>query len=432
MTSGSIQIRNERRAGLLLIAAAGAALLLANGPWAEAYHHALEARVGPMMPRHGMMSIHEWIADGLMALFFMLVGLEVEREWYEGRLNTPAERRLPIIAVIAGMAVPALVNLGVTRGEAGLVNGWAIPAATDIAFAIGVLAILGRHAPPALKLLLVTVAIIDDIGAVVIIAIAFTADLDRAALAGALIVAGAMAAMGQFGVRRLTPFIAGFVVLWLLTLASGVHATIAGVLAALTIPLGKSEGTSPLRRLEHGIHPWVMFGVVPLFGLASAGVSLGGGIEALAAPLPLGILLGLFVGKQLGVFAAIYAVVRTGLAPMPRGTSWRQLWGAASLCGIGFTMSLFIGALAFPGQPELIEAAKIGTLAGSLLSALLGFLILRTARPVASDPEDDEECEELFAADQPDNRSPRPGSQERLTAPTYFTPVSSADPSGAP
>ena len=407
MATRSIQIRNERRAGLLLIAAAGAALLLANGPWAEAYHHALEARIGPALPRHGVMSVHQWIADGLMALFFLLVGLEVKREWYEGRLNTPAERRLPIIAAIAGMAVPALVYLGVTRGEAGLVNGWAIPAATDIAFAVGVLAILGRHAPPALKLLLVTLAIIDDIGAVVIIAVAFTADLDRVALAGALAVAGAMAAMGQFGVRRLTPFVAGFVLLWLLTLASGVHATIAGVVAALTIPLGTSEGKSPLKRLEHAIHPWVMFGVAPLFGLASAGVALGGGISALAAPLPLGILLGLFVGKQLGVFAAIYAVVRLKLAPMPRGTNWRQLWGAASLCGIGFTMSLFIGALAFPGQPVLIEAAKIGTLAGSLLSALLGFLILRTAPAVPSDPEDDEECEELFAAGKTNDRWPR-------------------------
>jgi len=402
MPTRSAQIRQERFAGLLLIAAAGVALALANGPWADAYHYALEARVGPSMPRHGVMSIHEWIADGLMALFFLLVGLEVKREWYEGRLASPAERRLPIIAALAGMAVPAFVYLGVTRGDAGLVNGWAIPAATDIAFAIGVLAILGRYAPPALKLLLVTLAIIDDIGAVIIIAVAFTADLDRAALAGALGIAGAMAAMGQFGVRRLAPFVAGFVILWLLTLASGVHATIAGVLAALTIPLGHGEGKSPLRRLEHNIHPWVMFGVVPLFGLASAGVALGGGIKALAAPLPLGILLGLFVGKQFGVFVAIYGVVRSGLAPMPRGTNWRQLWGAATLCGIGFTMSLFIGALAFPASPALVEAAKIGTLAGSLLSALLGFLILRTAPAAPASPENADAYDDVFAADEPD------------------------------
>jgi Na+:H+ antiporter, NhaA family len=401
------QIRRERQAGLLLIAAAALALLLANGPLAGDYHHLLEMRVGPALPRLGLMSIHQWIADGAMAGFFLLVGLEVKREWYEGRLATVAERRLPIIAALAGMAVPALVFLSVTSDDPALARGWAIPAATDIAFAIGVLALLGRHAPPALKLLLVTLAIIDDIGAVIVIAVAYTADLDRSALAAALVVAGAMAAMGQFGVRRLTPYLIGFLALWLVTLASGVHPTIAGVIAALTIPLGKGEAKSPLRRLEHAIHPWVMFGVVPLFGMASAGVALDGGLERLAAPLPLAILLGLFLGKQLGVFAAIVAVVKSGLAPMPRGTNWRQLWGAASLCGIGFTMSLFIGALAFPASPALIAAAKIGTLAGSLLSALLGFAILRTAPPIASTQEDDEACDDLFAADEPDDHWPR-------------------------
>ena len=401
MSEPSTQIRQERLAGLLLIVAAAAALVVANSPWAAAYHHALEARVGPAMPRLGVMSIHQWIADAAMALFFLLVGLEVKREWYEGRLSTPAERRLPIIAAIAGMAVPALLYLGVTGGDPALVNGWAIPAATDIAFAIGVLAILGRHAPPAIKLLLVTIAIIDDIGAVIIIAVAYTADLDRGALAGALVVAGAMAAMGQFGVRCLAFFLAGFAILWLLVLASGVHPTIAGVLAALTIPLGRGEDASPLLRLEHGLHPWVMFGIVPLFGLASAGVALEGGLGALASPLPLGILLGLFVGKQAGVLAAVYGVVRLGLAPMPRGTGWRHLWGAAALCGIGFTMSLFIGALAFPASPGLVEAAKLGTLAGTLLSAVAGYFILRTAPALAGAPDadDESEAEEIFCAD---------------------------------
>ena len=407
MTTRSTQIRSERRAGLLLIAAAGAALVIANGPWADAYHHALEARIGPVLPRHGVMSVHHWIADGLMAIFFLLIGLEVKREWYQGRLATPAERRLPIIAALAGMAVPALVYLAVTRGEAGLVNGWAIPAATDIAFAIGVLALLGRHAPPAVKLLLVTIAIIDDVGAVVIIALAYTAELDRAALAGMLAVAGGMAAMGQFGVRRLGWFLAAFVLLWLLTLASGVHATIAGVLAALTIPLGTGEARSPLKRLEHAIHPWVMFGVVPLFGLASAGVSLDGGLGTLAEPLPLAILLGLLIGKPLGVFAAIYAVVRLNLAPMPRCCSWRQLLGASVLCGIGFTMSLFIVALAFPADPELVEAAKVGILSGSLLSALAGFLLLRTAPAVEVTPEDEEDYVDVFASDEPDDERRR-------------------------
>ena len=407
MSKNERKSRQERNAGLILIAAAGLALLLANGPLAGAYHHLLEARIGPVMPRHGVMSVHEWIADALMALFFLLVGLEVKREWYLGHLATSAERRLPIIAAVAGMAVPALVYLAVTRNDPALVSGWAIPAATDIAFAIGVLAILGRHAPPALKLLLVTIAIIDDIGAVIIIALAYTADLDRAALVGALVVAGAMAAMGQFGVRRLGWFVAGFILLWLLTLASGVHATIAGVLAALTIPLGKGEARSPLKRLEHAIHPWVMFGVVPLFGLASAGVSLAGGIGALVEPLPLGILLGLFVGKPIGVFAAIYAVVRLKLAPMPPCASWRQLLGASALCGIGFTMSLFIGALAFPGQPALIESAKIGILAGSLLSALVGFFLIRNAPVVPATPEDEEDYVDVFASDEPEDERRR-------------------------
>jgi NhaA family Na+:H+ antiporter len=404
MSEQASQIQHERAAGLLLIAAAVAALMLANGPWADAYHHALDARIGPVMPRLGQMSIHQWIADGAMALFFLLVGLEVKREWYEGRLAAPAERRLPIIAAAAGMALPALVYLGVTGFDPALVRGWAIPAATDIAFAIGVLAILGRHAPPSIKLLLVTIAIVDDIGAVIVIALAYTADLDVVALGGALAVAAAMAALGQFGVRRLWPFVAGFVLLWLLVLQSGVHPTIAGVLAALTVPLGRGEARSPLRRLEHGLHPWVMFGIVPLFGLASAGVALDAGLGALVQPLPLGVLLGLVVGKQLGVFAAIWAAVRSGLAPMPHGATWRHIYGAALLCGIGFTMSLFIGALAFPGDAARIDGARIGTLAGSLVAALAGWAVLRFAAPAPGardvDAEEAEDVEELFAADE--------------------------------
>ena len=397
----------ERNAGLLLIAAAAVALLLANGPFAETYHHVLETKFGPEFPRYGVLSAHQWIADALMAIFFMLVGLEVKREWYLGRLSTASDRRLPIIAAVAGMAIPALVFLSVTGGDPALARGWAIPAATDIAFAIGVLAILGRHAPPALKLLLVTIAIIDDIGAVIIIALAYTADLDRVALAGMLAVVGGMAAMGQFGVRRLGWFLVGFVLLWVLTLASGVHATIAGVLAALTIPLGTGEARSPLKRLEHAIHPWVMFGVVPLFGLASAGVSLDGGVGALAKPLSLGILLGLLVGKPLGIFTAIYTVVRLKLAPMPPCTNWQQLLGASALCGIGFTMSLFIVALAFPGDPALVEAAKVGILAGSLLAAMAGFLLLRTAPAVESTHEDKEDYVDVFASDKPEDEARR-------------------------
>jgi len=393
------QLKLEKYAGLLLIAAAALALIAANSPLAGAYHDLLHLELGPSMPRFGQMSLHQWVADGLMAVFFLLVGLEVKREWYEGRLSTPAERRLPILAAIAGMGLPALIYVAVIGGDPALMSGWAIPAATDIAFAVGVLAILGRHAPASIKLLLVTIAIVDDIGAVLIIALFYTASLNVWALAGALALAGGMAALGQFGVRRLGPFMAGFALLWLLVLASGVHPTISGVLAALTIPLGKGEPRSPLRWLEHHIHPWVMFGVVPIFGFVSAGVALGGGLSMLAEPLPLAIFAGLFLGKQLGIFGATWAAVRSGLVPRPDGTNWRQLYGAAALCGIGFTMSLFIGALAFPGDPARIDEAKLGTLAGSLLSAVVGYLILRLAPPVPSSAEDVDEAGEIFAGD---------------------------------
>jgi len=400
--SADKQQQLEKYAGLLLIVAAGVALLAANSSLAGTYHALLHWQFGPAMPRLGQLSLHEWIADGLMAIFFMLVGLEVKREWYEGRLSTPAERRLPILAAIAGMGLPALIYIAVTGGVPALVKGWAIPAATDIAFAVGVLAILGRNAPPSIKLLLVTIAIVDDIGAVLIIALFYTADLNVYAITGALGLAGGMAALGQFGVRSRWPFMIGFALLWLLMLASGVHPTISGVLTALTIPLGKGEERSPLKQLEHDIHPWVMFGVVPIFGLASAGVALIGGLDVLAEPLPLAILAGLFLGKQLGVFGAIWIAVRTGLAPQPDGTSWRQLYGAATLCGIGFTMSLFIGALAFPGDMTRIDDAKVGTLAGSILAAMLGYIIMRLAPPAVSSEEDAEEAAEIFAADQPD------------------------------
>jgi NhaA family Na+:H+ antiporter len=396
------QQRGERNAGLLLIAAAAAALIAANSPLADEYRHLLHLKLGPSLPRHGQLDLHHWIADGLMAIFFLLVGLEVKREWLEGRLSTPAERRVPILAAATGMAVPAIIFLALVGGDPALARGWAIPAATDIAFAVGVLAILGRHAPPSIKLLLVTIAIVDDIGAVIIIALFYTADLNVVALSSALALAGAMAALGQFGVRRLWPFLVGFALLWLLMLSSGVHATISGVLAALTVPLGRGEASSPLKRLEHRIHPWVMFAIVPLFGFASAGVALRGGAGLLLQPLPLAILLGLFLGKQLGIFGGIWIAVKAGIAPLPERAQWRQLYGAALLCGIGFTMSLFIGALAFPGSEALVDEAKVGILSGSLLSALAGYLVLRLSPASESHLEDEEECEELFGADQSD------------------------------
>ena len=393
-------IDREKLAGVLLMAAAAAALLLANSPAADVYRHVLHWHVGPSLPRLGVPTVHAWIADGLMAIFFLLVGLEVKREWYDGRLATPAERRLPIAAAVAGMAVPALVYLAATGFDPALMRGWAIPAATDIAFAVGVLALLGSRASPTLKLLLVAIAIVDDVGAVIVIALFYTADLQWPAIGAALGIAGAMVLLNRAGVRRLWPFLAGFLLLWLAMLASGIHPTIAGVIAALTIPLGRGEAHSPLKRLEHQLHPWVMFAIMPLFGLASAGVTLTGGWDALVQPLPLGIALGLLIGKQLGVFSAVWLVVRLTGSVQPPGTSWLQVYGASVLCGVGFTMSLFIGALAFPGDVDKIEAAKIGTLLGSLLSALLGWAILRFARPVTGPEEDRLEAGEIFGEDQ--------------------------------
>ncbi|MEO5971802.1 MAG: Na+/H+ antiporter NhaA [Sphingomicrobium sp.] len=393
--------RREKLAGLALIGSAALALLLANSPAADAFHHLLDYRFGPALPRIGVPTIHQWIADGLMAIFFLLVGLEVKREWYDGRLSTPAERRLPILAAVAGMAVPALAYLAATGLDPALVRGWAIPAATDIAFAIGVLALLGDRATPSLKLLLVTIAIVDDVGAVIIIALVYTANLDPTAIGAALLITAAMAGMALFGVRRLAPYIAGFALLWLAMLASGIHPAISGVIAALTVPLGRGEAHSPLKRLEHAIHPSVMFGVMPLFGLASAGVALGGGWGALLQPLPLAILLGLFLGKQVGVFGALWLADRSGLAPRPPGASWAQLYGVALLTGIGFTMSLFIGQLAFPGDAARVDAARLGTLAGSLLSALAGWAVLRLASRAEPVAEDAAEAEEIFGCDQP-------------------------------
>ena len=390
--------RQEKLAGLLLIAAAAIALLLANSSFYGAYRQLLETKLGPIMPRFGQMSAHDWVADGLMAIFFLLVGLEVKREWYDGRLSTAAERRLPLIAATAGMAVPALIYLAVTGFESGLVRGWAIPSATDIAFAVGVLALLGTRANPAIKLLLVAIAIIDDVGAVLIIALVYTSDLDLTAIAAAAAILAVMVGMNKFGVRSLWPYMTAFPLLWFAMLASGIHSTIAGVLAALTIPLG-DEGRSPLKRLEHVIHPWVMFGIMPLFGLVSAGVHIGA-VDDIANPLPLAIVAGLFLGKQLGVFGAIWLAVRTGVAPKPDHARWSELYGASVLCGIGFTMSLFIGALAFPAAPPDVEAAKLGTLVGSILSALLGFAVLRVVAPRPADAEETSEAAEIFGADQ--------------------------------
>lgn len=381
-------LASEAAGGVILMIVAVLAMIIANSPLAEDYFRLLNAKTGPVLSdKLGPMTLHLWINDALMAVFFLLVGLEIKREFVDGRLVSWQQRRLPLIAAFGGMAVPAAVFLTVTAGSPDLAQGWAIPAATDIAFAIGVLALLGRRVPTALKLFLTTVAIVDDMGAVVIIALAYTASIKGVALLAAAAILGAMMTMNRAGVRHLAPFLAGFVLLWFAVLVSGVHATIAGVLAAFTVPVVATPGKpdspdSPLHRLEHALHPWSAFLVVPLFGFANAGISLAGfGLGALLEPLPLGIAAGLFLGKQLGIFSLIWLSVKLGIAQRPRGATWMQVYGLAVLCGIGFTMSLFIGMLAFAASSELIEEAKLGVMSGSLLSGLLGYLILRFAKP---------------------------------------------------
>ncbi|MBP6547084.1 MAG: Na+/H+ antiporter NhaA [Phenylobacterium sp.] len=367
----------EAAGGLILMGLAGLALVVANSPLSHAYFAALHAPVA------GLDVLH-WINDGLMAVFFLLVGLEIKREVVDGELSTWPRRILPGVAAAGGMLVPALVYLAFQGGDPVTMHGWAIPAATDIAFALGILSLLGKRVPVSLKVFLTALAIIDDLGAVLIIAFFYTSDLALWALAGAAVALAVLIAMNRMKVAALTPYLVVGAVLWWLTLQSGVHATLAGVALALTIPLRRSlaapdDALSPLHRLEHAIQPWVAFAVVPIFGFANAGVSFAGlSFSDLLAPVPLGVAAGLFLGKQMGVFGSVWLLVRLGWAERPARATWRQVYGVSVLCGIGFTMSLFIGLLAFD-SPELQEATKLGVLAGSLLSAILGWAILRKA-----------------------------------------------------
>jgi Na+:H+ antiporter, NhaA family len=375
-------LASEAAGGILLMTAAMLAMMAANSAVSADYFHFLHAVTGPVLtPKLGPMTVHLWINDGLMAIFFLLVGLEIKREFVDGHLATWADRRLPIIAAAAGMFVPAIVYLAIAGGDPALVRGWAIPAATDIAFAIGVLALLGSRAPTSLKLFLTTVAIVDDMGAVAIIALFFTDELNIAALAAAAVIWLAMMALNRGKVTALTPYLILTALLWYATLLSGVHATIAGVMAAFAVPFRRTLAApdaedSTLHRLEHMLAKPVAFAIVPLFGFANAGVSLDGiGLAQAFAPLPLGIALGLFVGKQIGIFGAIWSAVKLGIAIRPAHANWAQVYGVSLLCGIGFTMSLFIGGLAFTG-PEQGDAVKIGVLMGSLASAIAGAAVL--------------------------------------------------------
>lgn len=370
--------------GIVLIAAAVLAMIAANSPLAENYFHLLHAETGPVIaPALGPMTVHLWINDALMAIFFLLVGLEIKRELVDGELADARKRRLPVIAAAAGMIVPAVVYLGIAGHDAALVRGWAIPAATDIAFAIGVMALLGPRVPAALKLFLTTVAIVDDMGAVAIIAVGYSDGLNLPALAAAAGVLAIMAAMNRHGIHRLTPYLIAALLLWWMVMLSGVHATVAGVLAAMTIPIAREDRISPLHRLEHALSPWVSFAIVPLFGFANAGVALTGmSASVLVEPVVIAVGAGLFLGKQVGILGGIALAEWLGIARRPEGANWAQIYGVALLAGIGFTMSLFIGGLAFPGNALLMDEVKIGVLGGSILSALAGYAVLRfAARP---------------------------------------------------
>lgn len=367
-------LASESAGGLVLMGAALAAIIVANSPLAPGYFAALHSVWGGL-------SIELWINDGLMAIFFLMVGLEIKREVLAGGLASWEQRALPGFAALGGMLVPALIYIAVNWGNAQTLSGWAIPAATDIAFALGVLSLLGKRVPTSLKVFLAALAILDDLGAVTIIALFYSTGLNMPMLLASFATLAVLIVMNRMGVRRLLPYLLLGVLLWFFVLQSGVHATLAGVALALCIPLGKpeEEARSPLLFLEEKMHYWVAFAVVPVFGFANAGVSLSGiTLGNLLDPVPLGVALGLFVGKQIGVFLAAVLAIRSGIAVLPEGSNWPQLYGVGLLCGIGFTMSLFIGNLAFPGAQHLIDEVKVGVLLGSVVAAIAGVILLRS------------------------------------------------------
>lgn len=377
-------MQKESAGGITLIVAAALALVIANSPFAGSYFAMLDV---PVVAGIGAGIIDKplllWINDGLMAVFFFLVGLEVKREALVGQLNTWDKASLPLMAAIGGMALPAAIYLAINAGSPENMSGWAIPAATDIAFALGVLTLLGPRVPVALKALLLAIAVIDDIGAITIIALFYTAETDVGMLLGAGVTLLVLAVFGRAKVASSIPYVLLSVVLWVFVLKSGVHATLAGVAAAMCVPIAGRGDAAPLERMEHALHPWVAFLVIPVFGFANAGVSLSGtGLETLFSPLPLGIAAGLVIGKQVGIVGFAWAAVKAGIARLPEGVSWRQIHALSLLAAIGFTMSLFIGNLAFADAAQ-VDAVKIGVLSGSLVAALAGYAMLRATLPDA-------------------------------------------------
>lgn len=377
---------NEASGGLVLMAVALLAILTANSPVAGNYFAALRVYIGPL-------SILHWINDALMAVFFLLVGLEIKREMLDGQLSSWSRRLLPGAAAAGGMAIPALIYVIFNLGDPAALRGWAIPTATDIAFALGVLSLLGPRVPASLKIFLAALAIIDDLGAVIVIALFYTADLNFVALGGAALVVAALIALNRLGMMRLWVYLILGAVLWVLVLRSGIHATLAGVILALTIPIRLTPGTpeaspsiSPLHQLEHALQKPVAFLIVPIFGFANAGVSFASVTPAvLIESLTLGVVAGLVVGKLIGVFGTVVLLVKAGLADLPAAASWSQTLGVALLCGIGFTMSLFIGLLAFD-DPAMQDRVKFGILAGSLIAGLVGYIVLRFSDRRESSP----------------------------------------------
>ncbi|WP_306578993.1 Na+/H+ antiporter NhaA [Pseudomonas sp.] len=373
----------EAASGLLLIAAAVLALIINNSPLSYLYSGLLDV---PVAVQVGALNIAKplllWINDGLMALFFLLIGLEVKREVVNGHLSKPSQIVLPATAAIGGMVVPALIYWFINREDPAAVAGWAIPTATDIAFALGVLALLGKRVPVSLKLFLMTLAIIDDLGAIIVIALFYSGTLSSVSLLLAAACLVVLVAMNRLGVVKLGPYMVVGLILWVCVLKSGVHATLAGVALALCIPLRtRNAETSPLLALEHALHPWVAYAILPLFAFANAGVSLAGmTVESFTHPVPMGIAVGLLLGKTAGVFGLTWAAVKLRLAALPAGASWGQLLGVAILCGIGFTMSLFVGSLAFvPGSSEYAGMDRMGILTGSFFAAVIGYAVTAMA-----------------------------------------------------
>jgi len=379
-------LRLESAGGLLLIASAALALLLSNTDLNELYQYIVylpvEVRAGPLVLAKPLLL---WINDGLMSIFFLLIGLEVKREIMEGELSSPSQVLLPATAALGGMALPASIFYFFNRADPVTLHGWAIPTATDIAFALGILSLVGSKVPGSLKLFLTAVAIADDLGAIIIIAVFYTSGLTLLMLVLAAFALAILLLLNYFQVKSLSVYLVVGVLLWFFMLKSGVHATLAGVVLALTIPLKvqDADGHSMLRDLEHRLHPWVAFVILPLFAFANAGVSFAGvDLAALLQPLPLGILIGLFFGKFAGVFGASWLMIASGKAQLPADSSAVQFFGVAVLCGIGFTMSLFIGSLAFDTAQHLTPV-RLGVVLGSALSAVGGYVLLRLAPAAA-------------------------------------------------